>query len=95
MSNNLDLVKKADISAIAKKGKKIYEKIKDQYDPKYRGQYVAIEIMSGDIFLGKDGVEAMEMAEKKYPDKVFFLQKIGFDTAEKIFQSWFNHTAHG
>ena len=95
MGNDLDLVKKANISAIAKKGSKIYKKIKGNYDPKYHGQYLAIEVKSGDIFLGKDGVEAMEKAEKKYPDTVFYLQKIGFDTAERIFQSWSGTTLHG
>ena len=95
MGNNLALVKKTDISDIAKKGKKIYEKIKGRYDPKYHGQYLAIEVKSGEVFLGKDGVVVIEKAEKKYPDTVFYLQKIGYDTMEKIFNSWFSPSTHG
>ena len=96
MNKDIDLLKHPEIvQRISQKGRRIYNKIKKQYDPKYRGRYLAIEVDSGDVFLAKTGVEAREKAHEKYPDKVVFLEKIGFDTAEAMYKSWFGHSAHG
>lgn len=82
--NNDDLLKKTDIEKIAKEGQIIYSKIKNQYEPKENGKYLAIEIDSKEIFLGKTGAEATIKARHKYPNKIFYLVKIGFTSAETI-----------
>lgn len=87
--SDLDLFKKVNIEKVAKDGQKIYEKIKNQYEPKENGKYVAIETESGDVFLAKDGAEAIVKAKNKYPNKVFFLVKIGFTTAEAVAKLYF------
>ncbi len=83
-----DIMKKVDIEKIAKEGTRIYEEVKSQYDPKYRGQYLAIEIESKKVYLGKTSIEALELAKKEHPNKVFYAAKIGFDFAETIAQSF-------
>lgn len=35
------------------KGTAIYEKIKDKLEPEHKGEFVAIEVDTGDYFLGK------------------------------------------
>lgn len=87
--NDLNLLKKVNIEKIANEGQKIYERIKGQYEPKYNGKYLAIEIDSGEVFMGKDGSAAMYKAQTKYPKKYFFLVKIGFTVAETIAKSYF------
>ncbi len=86
---NLDLYKKTDMERLASDGQKVYEKIKDQYEPRYNGKYLAIEPKSGDIFMANDAAQALVKAEKKYPDKLFFVLKIGFTAAETIANSYF------
>lgn len=81
MDNN-KLIKKADIQHIAEEGAKIYKQIKINYDPKERGKFLAIEIESKQTYLGNTSAEALELAHQKYPDKVFYVAKIGFDAAE-------------
>lgn len=83
-----DIMKNVDIEKIAKEGTAIYEQVKNQYDPKYRGQYLAIEIESKKVYLGKTSIEALELAKKDFPTKVFYAVKIGFDFAETIAQSF-------
>ena len=68
---------KQNISSIAEKGNQIYQKIKDKYDPQYKGKFLAIDVDSGDIFLGDTTVNATEQAKQKYPDKINEVRGIG------------------
>ena len=88
MNDSVDLFKKVNIEKLVKEGDKIYQKIKSQYEPKFNGQYLAIETKSGDTFMGTDGAEAVAKAKTKYPNRVFFLVKIGFTVAETIAKSY-------
>lgn len=79
-----DLLKKIDIEKIADEGSKIYKKIKNKYDSEEKGKFLAIEIESENVFLGNSSAEALEKAKSAYPDKVFYVVRIGFDAAETI-----------
>lgn len=83
-----ELIKKADMEKIVREGQKIYEKIKDQYEPNENGKYLAIEVESGKVYFGQNGIEVTELAKKEYPDRVFFLMKIGYTTAEMMLRSF-------
>ena len=85
-----ELIKKADINEIAKKGSAIYEKIKTQYEPKELGKFLAIDIDTETIYLGNSSAEAVEKARQENPGKVFYVVKIGFDVAEMIAQTLLN-----
>lgn len=63
---------------MAEQGKEIYQRIKDQLEPKYKGKIVAIEVESGDDFLGENTIEVSTKAKKKHPDKVFYFVKVGY-----------------
>ena len=76
------------VGEISKLGSRIYAKIKDMYDPKENGKYLAIDIETEKEYLGKDGISALKLAREKNPGHHFFLQKIGFDTAESFARSY-------
>lgn len=85
MNNDLDLLKHPkEIGRIAKKGQRIYDGIKKKYEPKHRGKYMAIDVCSGEVFLGKSGSEAMIRAKKKYPDSALYVERVGHDAAYTI-----------
>lgn len=63
---------------IVEKGQRIYETLKDKLEAEHKGEIVAIEMESGDYFLAKRVIEAIEKARKKYPDKVFYVARVGF-----------------
>lgn len=58
--------------------KAIYqEKYKTEFEEKYKGQYVAIEVESGEAFVGETRLEAYYEAIKTHPGKIFFFIRIG------------------
>ena len=64
-------------SDVARRGYHIYKKLKYAMEPAHLGEYVAIEVKSGDYFLGQDMGEALDKAEQKYPDEEFFVVRVG------------------
>lgn len=84
MSNNEELIKKANIQKIAEEGAKIYESIKLQYEPVQNGKFLAIDVESKDTYIGNASSEAVELARKAHPNKVFYVVKIGFSAAETL-----------
>ncbi|MFA6554288.1 MAG: hypothetical protein WCS89_02155 [Candidatus Paceibacterota bacterium] len=89
--NNEELIKKADIQKIAEKGKTIYEQIKVIYDPKEKGKFLAIDVDSEKVYLGKTSAEAVVLAKQNHPNKVFYVVKIGFDVAETMAKSFLEY----
>jgi len=65
---------------IGRKGRNILEVISEQLEKEHFGEAIAIDVETGDYFIGKTGIEATKKAKEKYPDKVFFLGKIGYRT---------------
>lgn len=73
-----------DIIAFGEKARKIYEeKYKDKLEPEEKGRIVAIEVESGDMFLGDSVTEVAMVARKKYPDKFFYFIRIGYPYVAK------------
>ena len=65
---------------IGRKGRKLFEAISENVEKEHFGKAVAIDVETGDYFIGDTGIEATKKARKKYPDKVFFLGRIGYQT---------------
>lgn len=84
MSNSDELIKKANIQKIAEEGAKIYESIKSQYEPVQNGKFLAIDIESKDTYIGNISSEAVELARKAHPNKVFYVVRVGFSAAETL-----------
>ena len=70
-----------NIRNIGEKGRAIFKKISEELERDYRGKFVAIEVDSGDYFVGDTVIEADEQAKEKYPDKIFYLGRLGYRTA--------------
>ncbi len=88
MIKAIDPFNKINAEDFVTRGKKVYQKVKAQYEPKYKGMYVAIEPDSQQVYLGKDGADAMTKAQKSQPNKVFYVVKIGYAAAETIARSY-------
>lgn len=64
---------------LARKGERIYStRLKDRLELEYKGQYVAIEVESGDYFVSDSATTALQQAEARYPKGKFHLIKIGY-----------------
>ena len=63
-----------DKQAFAREVKRIYQrKYAKKLESTERGRIIAIEIESGDSFMGDSTVEAILKAKEKYPNRIFYL----------------------
>jgi hypothetical protein len=47
----------------------IYERIKGKLEPSFKGKILAVEVESGEHFIGETVLEAARKARAKHPDK--------------------------
>lgn len=73
----MNLIKPINKEELMDKGQEIYDKLKKQLLPEHKGDVIAIEVKSGDYFIGKDVDEAIEKAKDKHPDRIFCVLRIG------------------
>jgi hypothetical protein len=70
---------------LARKGERIYRsKLRALLEARYHGMFVAIEVESGDYFLGEEMAEALEKAQEKHPKKLFHVVRIGYPAASSF-----------
>jgi hypothetical protein len=67
----------ADTRQITAKGKVVYQQLQEELEKEYPGRFVAIEVESGDYFIGETLTEADTKAREKYPGRVFYVARIG------------------
>lgn len=73
------------MSELAKKSKAFYErKLKNLLEPAEKGKFVAIEPETESYFIDADGTKAILDARAAFPGKMFFLMRIGYETADSI-----------
>jgi len=71
--------------ALATKARIIYnERLKQSLEASSRGQFAAIEVNSGDCFLGSTPLEAINSGKQRYPEEVFHVMKVGHKAAIKL-----------
>ena len=73
-----------EIRQISKQGKALFEKLAPELRERYYGNFVAIEVDSGDYFIGETEIDANKKARTKYPGKVFYLGRIGYRAASQF-----------
>ena len=61
------------------KAKVVFERINKELMLKYKGKIVAIDIDSGDYFVGDSEIDAYKRGINQYPNKKFVFKRIGFD----------------
>ena len=70
-----------DVHEISQKGQPIFEILSQKLAGTHLGQFVSIEVDSGEYFLGETGIEATRKARENFPGKIFFLGRLGYRTA--------------
>jgi len=58
-------------------GEQIYFDNKDSLEKKHFGEFAVIEVESKDIITDKDKLKAIQQAQKKYPNRLFYIVQIG------------------
>lgn len=77
-------IQHVNVNTLAVKGEEIYaSRLKSLLEPTHQGKIVAIEIDSGDSFLGDTVVEAGQKAKERYPDRVFYFVRVGYPAVHR------------
>jgi len=53
-------------------------------EARHHGDYVMVEVDSGDYFVGRTPEEALRQAQAAHPGKAFYLMRIGYKAAHKL-----------
>jgi hypothetical protein len=64
---------------LSEKGECLYKKINvsDDIEKKYKGHTIVIEVESGKYFIDENTIIALEDAKKAFPEKEFYMTRIG------------------
>lgn len=66
------------------KGKRVYERLKPRLERRHRGEVIAIEAESGGYVMGRDELDVLLRAMKKFPGKKFSFFRIGYPAVHKL-----------
>jgi hypothetical protein len=67
------------------RGKRLYEeRLREELEPENAGRFLAVEPDSERYFLGDTDVEAITAAREAMPDSLFYLVRVGYQTAHSI-----------
>ena len=79
--NKTDVVR----SDLIERGQSIYDQLLKQHlEPARVGRFVAIEPVTGQYFLGDTGTAALVAARAAMPDGLFYLTRVGQQTAHTV-----------
>jgi hypothetical protein len=66
------------VGEIIPKGRAIYQKIKDKYEPHYNGKFLAIDPKTERVYMGNTLDEAYDVAHSEQSNISFYLLRIGY-----------------
>ncbi len=70
---------------IARRGREIYERaIRAHVEPDHDGEFLVVDVATGDYAVGEDDEEVFEHAEAKNPEGLFYLMRVGHSAAHRI-----------
>lgn len=70
---------------LAKKGRNLYRRLyQKRLEKTEKGRIVAIEVESGDAFLGYTTIDAGLKAKEKYPHKTFYFKRVGYPAVHSL-----------
>ncbi|MCP8317066.1 MAG: hypothetical protein H3Z51_09450 [archaeon] len=67
----------------AKECEEVYQKNKEEFEKQYLGKLVAL-YEGGIAAVGEDIDKVLESATSKYPDKIFYVRRVGKNPASAI-----------
>ncbi len=70
---------------IARRGKDLYERaVKVHVERKHQGKFLAIDIESGDYEVDADNIETDKRLRQRRQNSLFYLMRVGHDSAYRI-----------
>jgi len=68
-----------DPEAFARRAEEFYARaLRSQLEPEHKGEYVVLDVDSGDYELDADEMTAIDRARAKHPDRLFYIKRVGY-----------------
>ena len=75
----------ADIKELARRGEDYYDRmLRAKLEPEHVGQYLVLDVETGDYELDANQIAAMQRAQAKHPDTLFYIMRVGYTAAGGI-----------
>ena len=62
----------------------LFEKINEKLLPRHKGKIIALDVDSGNYFIGNSELDAYKKAIKQSPNKQFIFKRVGFDSTHFV-----------
>ena len=70
---------------IVQRGQRWYEQqIRGQVEPQHAGEFLVVDVETGDYEIDPEDVQAFRRAKAKHPDGAFYIVRIGAPTAYRL-----------
>lgn len=70
---------------IVRRGREIYERdVRGEVEGDHDGEFLVVDVATGDYAVGEDQDEVFDRAEAKNPDGLFYLMRVGHRAAHRI-----------
>jgi hypothetical protein len=74
-----------DIHDLARRGEAYYdEHLRAKIETEHKGEFLVLDVETGDYELGTSQAAALERAIAKHPGTVFHIQRVGYRAAARI-----------
>jgi len=68
-----------------RRGKDYYDRfLRDKLEPEHKGKFLALDIETGDYEMDADEMAAIDRARARMADKIFYILRVGYRTADRI-----------
>ncbi len=74
-----------DREAFARRAEDYYNRaLRAQLEPEHKGEYLYLDVESGDYELDPDKLAAMRRASAKHPGTIFYILRVGYPAVGRI-----------
>jgi hypothetical protein len=71
-----------DPEAFARRAEELYEQeLRSELEPEHTGEYVVLDVETGDYELDSDEMAAIDRARARHPNRCFYIKRVGYRAA--------------
>ena len=74
-----------DREEFARRGQEYYDRfLRPKLEPGHRGEYLALDVETGEYEMGRDQLAVMQRARARHPGAVFYIVRVGYAAVGRI-----------
>jgi hypothetical protein len=74
-----------DREAFARRAEEFYDRVlRAKLEPEHNGEYLFLDVESGDYEMDADKLAAMQRARAKHPGTIFYILRVGYAAVGRI-----------